>query len=78
MAKPIDADSLHYFAGNHHTWHVWEDAQAINGVGQALGSWLNEQGYGHIRLHRHGYADRFVDHAPREAQIAGAARKPRA
>ncbi len=78
LAKPIDADSLHYFAGNHHTWHVWEDAQAINGVGQALGSWLNEQGYGHIRLHRHGYADRFVDHAPREAQIAGATRKPRA
>jgi hypothetical protein len=49
--------------------YLWEDAQAINGVGQALGSWLNEQGYAHIALHRHGYRDQFVDHAPRETQI---------
>ncbi|MGA1380422.1 MAG: 1-deoxy-D-xylulose-5-phosphate synthase N-terminal domain-containing protein [Schleiferiaceae bacterium] len=73
-AKPIDPNSLHYFARNHHTWHVWEDAQAINGVGQALASWLLEQGYGHIALHRHGYRDQFVDHAPREAQMASAKR----
>ncbi len=73
-AKPMDPNSLHYFARNHHTWHVWEDAQAINGVGQALGCWLLENGYGHIALHRHGYRDQFVDHAPREAQMASAKR----
>jgi 1-deoxy-D-xylulose-5-phosphate synthase len=73
-AKPIDPNSLNYFARNHHTWHVWEDAQAINGVGQALGTWLLEHGYSHIALHRHGYRDRFVDHAPREQQIKDAQR----
>ena len=73
-AKPIDPNSLNYFARNHHTWHVWEDAQAINGVGQALGTWLLEHGYSHIALHRHGYWDRFADHAPRESQIKDAQR----
>ena len=73
-AKPIDPNSLHYFARNHHTWHVWEDAQAINGVGQALGTWLLENGYNHIALRRHGYRDQFVDHAPRESQIESAKR----
>ncbi|HAB31162.1 MAG TPA: hypothetical protein DCE13_01325, partial [Cryomorphaceae bacterium] len=62
MAKPIAPDMLAMFAKNHTQWHVWEDAQAIGGVGAALTTWLAESNVGSVKIVRRGYPDQFIGH----------------
>ncbi|MBT4102897.1 MAG: 1-deoxy-D-xylulose-5-phosphate synthase [Flavobacteriales bacterium] len=70
MIKPIAPALLERFAKNHYQWIVWEDAQAINGLGSALASWLAERGIQGIQCLRKGYPDRFIGHGPRDTLIA--------
>lgn len=67
MAKPINPDMLAYFAKNHYRWMVWEDGQALGGVGAALSTWLAEHAIPNVQCIRRSYPDQFIGHGPSEA-----------
>jgi len=64
MIKPLPQAMLERMARNHYQWVVWEDGQAINGVGSALASWVAETGQSGLTVYRKGYPDRFIGHGP--------------
>ncbi|NDH90027.1 MAG: 1-deoxy-D-xylulose-5-phosphate synthase, partial [Flavobacteriia bacterium] len=75
MAKPINPDMLAYFAKNHYRWMVWEDGQALGGVGAALSTWLAENAIPNVQCIRRSYPDQFIGHGPSEALQAQFRRK---
>jgi len=64
MAKPINPGMLAYFAKNHYRWIVWEDGQALGGVGAALSTWLAENAIPKVQCVRRSYPDLFIGHGP--------------
>jgi 1-deoxy-D-xylulose-5-phosphate synthase len=60
-AKPIDYNTLKKFSKNSSHWVVWEDAQLIGGVGEALSSFITENNLD-IKLTQMGYPDNFIGH----------------
>ena len=60
-AKPIDYNTLKKFSKNSSHWVVWEDAQLIGGVGEALSSFITENNLC-IKLTQMGYPDNFIGH----------------
>ena len=75
MAKPINPEMLAYFAKNHYRWMVWEDGQALGGVGAALSTWLAENGIPNVQCIRRSYPDQFIGHGPSETLQAEFRRK---
>jgi len=75
MAKPINPDMLAHFAKNHYRWMVWEDGQALGGVGAALSTWLAEHAIPNVQCIRRSYPDQFIGHGPSEALQAQFRRK---
>ncbi|MDG1253419.1 MAG: 1-deoxy-D-xylulose-5-phosphate synthase [Schleiferiaceae bacterium] len=76
MAKPINPDMLAFFAKNHYRWMVWEDGQAMGGVGAALSTWLAENGIPGVQCLRRSFPDRFIGHGPSEALTTESRRNP--
>tara|TARA_B100000497_G_scaffold32685_1_gene38427 strand:- start:2149 stop:3762 length:1614 start_codon:yes stop_codon:yes gene_type:complete len=60
-AKPIDYNTLKKFSKNSSHWIVWEDAQLIGGMGEALSAFITENNFD-IRLTQMGYPDNFIGH----------------
>ncbi len=75
LAKPISPEMLAYFAKNHYRWMVWEDGQALGGVGAALSTWLAENGIPNVQCIRRSYPDQFIGHGPSEKLQARFRRK---
>ena len=77
MAKPINPDMLAYFAKNHYRWMVWEDGQALGGVGAALSTWLAENAIPGVQCLRRSYPDQFIGHGRSEDLATRFRRNPK-
>ncbi len=68
--KPLDEFMLKQVAERHHLLVTVEDNTVVGGFGSAVGEWLADHGYAHVRLLRLGLPDRFVPHGTPEELFA--------
>ncbi|MDZ7338399.1 MAG: 1-deoxy-D-xylulose-5-phosphate synthase [candidate division KSB1 bacterium] len=60
--KPLDELMLRQVAERHQLLVTAEDNTVVGGFGSAVGEWLADHGFGHVRLLRLGLPDQFVPH----------------